>query len=170
MRRFRFFSVAVMAAFLLLMAQACNVSTANMSSLKTAKDKDGKTESTSFTTGDTFNALAQISNNPGKVKVKFTLTAEDVKEVKKGEVVKGSEVTVELNGDGVAKYEAPVQAGFPGGSYKLTADMLNENGEKKDSKSVNVTITQTAPAAAPKADDKVDADDKGEPESKEKEH
>lgn len=169
MKKFRFFSVAVISAIFMLILQSCSFSTANMSSLKTAKDKDGKSESTNFTTGDTLNALATISNNPGKVKVKFSLMAEDVKGMTKGETLKGSDITVEIPGDGVAKFNAPVAEGFPAGKYKLNADMLNENGEKKDGKSVDVTITQTAPAV-PKADDKSDADDKSEPEGKEKDH
>ena len=160
MNKFKVFSIVAFSAMLFLMIQACNVSTANMSSLKTSKDEAGKTEATSFTTGDTFYANAQISNNPGKVKVKFSLTAEEVKGMTKGETLKGSEVTVEVPGDGTAKFNAPVSAGFLAGTYKLNADMINEAGEKKDGKSVNVTITQTAPPAE-KADDdsKDDADD-----------
>jgi hypothetical protein len=148
--------VGIVLAISFIAVQACNFSTANLSSLKTSTDKDGKTESSSFKTGDTLNGKAQVSNNPGKVKVKFTLVAEDVKGLTKGETLKGSDVTVEVSGDGVANYTVPVSAGFLAGTYKLNADMMNEAGEKKDSKSANVTVTQTAPAAAPKSEDAED--------------
>jgi hypothetical protein len=144
--------------FTLFIAQACNVSTANISSFKSSSDKEGKTETTAFKTGDTLFANAQISNNPGKVKVKFYLLAEDVKGLKKGDTLKGSDVTVDVEGDGKGQYSVPVAAGFLAGTYKLNADMINEAGEKKDGKSITVTVTQTAPATT-KADD-ADDDDK----------
>lgn len=159
MNKFKVLAIVGFSVILLLMAQACSFSTANMSSLKTSKDKEGKSDASSFTTGDTLYGNAQIANNPGKVKVKFWLTAEDVKGLTKGETLKGSEVTVEIPGDGVAKFSVPVSAALPAGTFKLNADMLNENGEKKDSKSANVTITQTAPAE-PKPDSNTDSDDK----------
>lgn len=153
--------IGIVLAISFIAMQACNFSTANLSSLKTSTDKEGKTESSSFKTGDTLNGKAQVSNNPGKVKVKFTLVAEDVKGLNKGETLKGSDVTVEVDGDAVAAYTVPVSAGFLAGTYKLNADMINEAGEKKDSKSVNVTVTQTAaPKAAVEDDAADDKDDK----------
>ncbi len=143
--------------------QGCSLSTANLSSFKTSTDKDGKTEATSFKTGDTLYGKAQVSNNPGKVKVKFYLVAEDVKGMTKGDTLKGSDVTVDIDGDQVANYTVPVSPGFLAGTYKLNADMLNEGGEKKDSKTVNVTVTQIAQAAKPEptnGDDDDDKDDK----------
>ena len=156
MKNLVIFMIIGILGFALLVAQGCSFSTANMSSLKTYKDKDGKTEASSFTTGDTLYANAEIANNGGKVKVKFTLVAEDVKGLTKGDVLKGSEVTVDIEGDGKGQYSVPVSAGFLAGTYKLNADMLNDKGEKKDGKSANVTVTQKAPE--PKKDD-ADADD-----------
>ena len=142
-----FLGTAVAALFML--AAGCSFSTANLSSLKTSTDKEGKTASTSFKTGDTLYANAQVSNNPGTVKVKFTLVVEDVKGMTKGETLKGSEVSVDVKGDGVGQFNVNVVPAFPGGKYKLNADMINEAGEKKDGKSVDVTVTQSAPAAVP---------------------
>jgi hypothetical protein len=139
---------------------ACSFSTANMSSLKTSTDKDGKAESTSFKGGDTLNAKAEIANSLSKVTVKFALVVEDVKGMTKGETVKGSEVKVDLPSSGTATYSLPIPAGVPGGTYKLTADMLNEGGEKKDGKTVNITVAASAAPVAPKAGDDEDADDK----------
>ncbi|HEV7645381.1 MAG TPA: hypothetical protein VGO50_15670 [Pyrinomonadaceae bacterium] len=149
-------------ALAFIVMQACSLSTANMSSFKTSSDKDGKTETTSFKGGDTLNARAEIANSISKVTVKFALVAEDVKGMTKGETVKGSEVKVDLPSSGTATYSLPIPMGAPGGTYKLNADMINEAGEKKDGKTVSLTLAQSAPPAAPaekKADDD-DAEDK----------
>lgn len=139
MKNLKTFSIAI--ALLVFVAIGCNMSTANLSSLKTSKDKEGTSETTTFKSGDTLYGKAQVSNNPDKVKVKFYLVAEDVKELSKGETLKGSDVSVEIPGDGVANYSVPVSEGFPAGKYMLHADMMNEAGEKKDSKTTTVTIT-----------------------------
>jgi hypothetical protein len=143
-----FLGAGVIALFII--AAGCSFSTANLSGLTTSTDKEGKTASTSFKTGDTIYGKAPVANNPGKVKVKFTLTAEDVKGMTKGDALKGSDVSVDIDGDGSATYNVNVVPAFPGGTYKLTADMLNDKGEKKDSKSVNITVTQVAPPAEAK--------------------
>src|ERR1041384_2163667 len=138
-----FLSVGVFA--LVLLAAGCSFSTANLGDLKTSTDADGKSASTSFKTGDTIYGKTAVANNPGKVKVKFYMTAEDVKGMTKGDTLKGSEVSVDIEKDMTASYTLPVVPALPGGTYKLSADMLNEKGEKKDSKSVNLTVTQVAP-------------------------
>lgn len=158
------FLAGIVLALSFIAMQGCNFSTANLSSLKTSTDKDAKTEATSFKTGETLYGKAQVSNNPGKVKVKFYLVAEDVKGLAKGDTLKGSDVSVDIDGDAVASYSVPVTPGFLAGTYKLNADMLNEAGEKKDSKTANITVTQTAAAMKPETslntDDKSDKDDK----------
>ncbi|MET0753827.1 MAG: hypothetical protein ABWZ66_10660 [Pyrinomonadaceae bacterium] len=136
MKKSATFSVVSIAALFILIALGCNVSTANLSSLKTSKDKDGKEETTSFHVGDTIYAKAAVSNNPGKVKVKISLADP------KGETLKGSEVDLNIDGDASANYSLPTGEGMPAGSYKLTADMINEAGEKKDSKSATITIAE----------------------------
>ena len=160
MKKLGIFTIVSVFALTLIVMNGCSFSTANMSSLKTSKDKDGKTEASSFTTGDTLYANAPIANNSGKVKVKFALIAEDVKGMTKGETLKGSDVTLDVDGDATAKYSVPVSAALLAGTYKLNADMINDKGEKKDSKSANVTVTQTAPAKTEKSDDDADDDDK----------
>jgi len=142
MRNLRTFSVASLLALFVFAAIGCNVSTANLSSLKTSKDKDGKTESAGFKSGETLYAKAAVSNNPGKVKVKLYLVADNVKGMTAGDTLKGSEVTVDVDGDGWASYSVPVSEAFAAGTYKLNADMINDAGEKKDSKTAAVTIAE----------------------------
>jgi hypothetical protein len=142
MRHLKKFVTVSLFALTLFIIQGCNVSTANLSNLTTSKDKDGKETSTTFKAGETLYGKAVVSNNPGKVKVNLYLVAEDVSELTKGETLKGSEVSVDLDGDGAASYTVPVSEGFLPGTYKLHADMVNEAGEKKDSKTATVTISE----------------------------
>ena len=131
----------VVATVLFTAAFACNMSTANMASFKLFKDKDGKTETTSYKGGETIYGRAVIANNGGKVKVKMQVNVDDAAGMTKGDIVKGSEVTVDMDGDGTATYSLPIPSAVKGGKYIVTADMINDAGEKKDSKSVNITVT-----------------------------
>lgn len=150
MKNMRAATAMVILLFVLI---GCNFSTANLSDLTTSKDKAGKEKSSGFKSGDTLFGTTTVSNNPGKVKVNFYLTAENSEGAKKGEVLKGSEVSVNLDGDGVASYSVPVSAAFPPGTYKLTADMINEAGEKKDSKTVEVKVEKSADSEKPATDE-----------------
>lgn len=136
MKKTNMFSIGIIFAVAMFLMLACNASTANMSSLKTSTDKEGKSETNKFKIGDTMYGNAAISNNPGKVKVKLYLVDS------KGETLKGTDVSVDLEGDAVAKYNLTLPEGMAPGTYKLNADMMNEAGEKKDSKSVDVTISE----------------------------
>lgn len=146
--RFLLVTAIAIAAFV----AACSFSTANMSSFKTSKDKDGKQEATTFKGGETLYANAVIANSMSKTTTKIYLQDD------KGKLVAGSEVKVDLPSSGTANYTLPLPAGVPGGKYTLFADMLDEKGEKKDGKSVAVTIEASE---APKANDAdEDSDDK----------
>ncbi len=134
-----------------LAATACNVSftTANISSLKTAKDKAGTQETTAFKGGDSLHAKAVVSN-AGKVSVKFYLLVDEAPGLKKGDVVPGSEVKVDLASSGTADFDVT----FPptwSGKYTVVADLLNESGEKTESKSIGFTLEA---GAAPATDNK----------------
>ena len=137
-------------------AAACSFSTANMSSFKTSKDKDGKTETTTFKAGETIYANAVIANSPGKTTTKIYINDD------KGKLLPGSDVKVELASSGTAAYNLPLPASFAGGKLTVVADMLDDKGEKKDSKSVSITVEAGSPApAAPASEDKDHDADKG---------
>ena len=128
---------------LLIAAVGCKfgVSTANLSSLKVGKDKDVSQETSSFAKGDTVYGLAEVSNAPGKVKVKGRLVIEDVEGQQAGPIP-GLEKTLDLPGSGTATYTfSPPSAGWPPGKYKLEVLMLDEDGEQKDQKSTSFTIS-----------------------------
>jgi hypothetical protein len=158
MKRSNLISVFCVTLALLSATVACNWSTANLSSFATSKDKDGKQAATSFKAGDTIFATAQVSNNSGKVKVNLSVVAEDAKGLKKGETLKGSEVSLDVDGDKSANYNLPLPESFPGGKFKVVADMINESGEKKDSKSVDITVEGGKPAESAPADEDKDSD------------
>jgi hypothetical protein len=121
---------------------ACSASTANISTLKIATDDEGKNETKTFKPGDKVYAIAQISNNPGKVKVHFRVLFDDVKGETAGELVKGAEHTLDIDGSQSARFwvELP-PSGFSNGRYKVEVNMLNEKGEQKDQKSGTFEVT-----------------------------
>ena len=128
---------------LLAAALACkfSASTANISSLKLGKDKGVTQETSSFGAHDTVYAVAEISNAPGKVKVTGRLAVDDVEGQEKGPIP-GLEKTLDLPGSGTASYTfSPPTAGWPKGKYKLEVLMLNEDGEQKDQKSADFTVS-----------------------------
>ena len=124
-----------------LLACKFSASTANISSLKIGKNKDVSTESNSFGPRDTIYSLANISNAPGKVKVKGRLIIDDVPGQTSGPVP-GLEDTVELPGSGTATFTfSPASAGWPKGKYKLEVLLLTEDGEQKDDESASFTVS-----------------------------
>ncbi len=137
-------------------ALACSFGPPTISSLKTSKDKDGKQEGSTFKGGETLYANA-ITSGGGKSTVKFTLVADDAPGMKKGDIAPGSEVKVDLPSAGTAQFHLTIPAGFSGGKFNVVADLLDEKGEKKDSKSASATI-EGAPAAPPASSDDKDKD------------
>ncbi len=156
-------TLAIATAIIAAIGMACNfsASTANIGSFKVAKDKEGKQAASTFKSGDTIYAIAEISASMSKTTVKFSMTADDAPGMKKGEEVPLNNPKVELPSSGTATYTLPVPAGMKGGKFTLTADMLNEAGEKKDTKSAAITIEggsgSTSPATS--KDDKAPSKD-----------
>lgn len=146
-------TLSIIAAVLFTAAFACNMSTANLSSLKTGKDADVKTAATKFAAGDTIYAVAEVSNNPGKVKVKVYIQVENMKDVKPGTVIENSVVNLDIEGDAVAKYHYETVSDTVGGTFKIIAEMYNENGEKKDSKAETVTVAPGTPSSSSSSTD-----------------
>src|SRR5918999_4521694 len=109
---------------------ACSATTANISSLKVSSDEEGKNEATSFKPGDKVYAVAQISNNPGKVQTKFRVLYDNVEGQDSGTLVQGAEKTLEVDGSRPAIFSITLPGrGFLNGRYKVEVSMLTENGE-----------------------------------------
>ena len=135
--------VALSLGLVLAAAAACNVSmsTANLSSLKLAKDKAGNQPASTFATEDTIYGIAVVSNAPSKVKVKASVSAENVPGQQTGPIP-GLDTTLDLDGSGTATFTyTPPSAGWPKGTYKVDVVMLNEAGEQKDQKTATFTVS-----------------------------
>ncbi len=136
-------SLSVGLCLLLASAVACSfsVSTANISSLKLGTDKTVTKETTTFSATDMIYGVAEVSNAPSKVKVKGTFIIDNVEGEKSGPVP-GLETTVDLPGSGTATFTfTPPPTGWPKGKYKLDVVMLNENGEQKDQKTAEFSVS-----------------------------
>jgi len=135
------FNFAIATGLLLAVVLACNVSTANLSSLKISKDKTASTETSSFGPNDTVYAVGTVANAPGKVKVKGLLAFEDVEGQKPGPIP-GLEKTLELEGSGTATYTfTPPPDGWPKGKYKIEVILLDDAGAEKDKKSGTFSVS-----------------------------
>lgn len=152
---------ALLVAVMVVATAACNSgsSTTTISSFKLTKDAAGTQETATIKPGETFYAKAITSDSSSKIAVKMYLVVDGdtpnemtkAMNLKKGDVVPGSELKVELATGGTASYDLAFKPGMAG-KYIVVADLLNESGEKKDTKSINFTSEPDAePAAAPAA-------------------
>lgn len=128
---------------ILTAASACSFTTANISSMKLSKDKDGNSETNTFAPGDTIYARATVSNVPSKVTLKFRLITEKVEGQPENSPVPQFDTTIEIPDDGVGTYTlTPAPAGWPPGKYKIDVSMLIESGEQKDQESATFTVSR----------------------------
>jgi hypothetical protein len=135
------FNFVLATGLLLVVVLACNVTTANLSSVKIGKDKAVNSESSSFGPNDTVYAVGTVSNAPGKVKVKGLLAFEDVEGQKQGPIP-GLEKTLDLEGSGTATYSfTPPPDGWPKGKYKIEVTLMDDSGAQKDQKSATFTVS-----------------------------
>jgi hypothetical protein len=118
---------------------ACGATTANISSLKLSTDKAGKNETKTFKPGDEIYTVGQISNNGGKVDVKWRILYDEGD--KAGQPVPGAEKTLEAEGDQPFVFWITLPpAGFKDGRYKSEVTMMY-SGEQKDQKSATFEVS-----------------------------
>src|ERR1051325_2923042 len=124
---------------LLGVALACGATTANISSLKLSTDKAGKNETKTFKPGDEIHTVGQISNNGGKVDVKWRILYDEGD--KAGQPVPGAEKSLEAEGDQPFVFWITLPpAGFRNGRYKSEVSMMY-SGEQKDQKSATFEVS-----------------------------
>jgi hypothetical protein len=124
---------------LLAVVLACGATTANISSLKLSSDKAGKNETKTFKPGDDVYTVGQISNNGGKVEVKWRILYDEGD--KAGQTVPGAEKTLEADGDQPFVFWITLpSAGFKDGRYKSEVSMTY-GGEQKDQKSATFEVS-----------------------------
>jgi hypothetical protein len=123
----------------LLLASACNFSTAHISSVKLGKDKAVTQESATFAPTDTIYAIAEIGN-AGKTKDKGQLSIVEVAGQPAGPI-SGLEATKDLETSGSVTFDfSPPTAGWPAGKYKLDVTMMDESGATKGQQSKEFTV------------------------------
>jgi hypothetical protein len=121
----------------------CEFTTANISSLKLTKDKEGTVETDTFAPGDTIYTKATVSNVPNPVKLTFRLVAEKVEGYPEQMPVPGAEASYDLPKDGWALFHvtAPTN-GWPTGKYRVEVRMFTESGTQKDQKDAAFTVSR----------------------------
>jgi hypothetical protein len=125
-------NLAIGLGLLLAAVLACGATTANISSLKISSDENGKNETKTFKPGDKVYTVAQISNNGGKVDVKWRLLYDEGD--KAGQPVPQAEKSLEIDGDRPAVFWVTLPpAGLENGRYKSEVSMVY-SGEQKDQK------------------------------------
>jgi hypothetical protein len=138
-------NLALALGCILAAALACNYSftTANISKLKLGKDKEVKTETSSFGPRDTVYGVATISNTSDKHKVKIRLLYDDVKGQDSGKLFPGTEASSVYNGAGdVPLNFTPPENGWANGRYKVEFTMSDEDGNKQiDQETATFTVT-----------------------------
>jgi hypothetical protein len=138
-------NLALALGAILAAALACNYSftTANISKLRVGKDKEAKTETSSFGPKDTVYAVATISNTSDKHKVKLRLLYDDVKGQDSGKLFPGTEATSVFDGAGdVPLNFTPPPGGWANGRYKVEFTMFDEAGDKQvDQKTATFTVS-----------------------------
>ncbi|HKR01411.1 MAG TPA: hypothetical protein VJT09_12110 [Pyrinomonadaceae bacterium] len=136
-------SLAAVAALVLAVSSACSFTTANISSIKLSKDKDGSTQTNTFAPNDSIYTFATVSNVPSKVTLKFRLITESVQGQPENAPVPRFDVSVEIPNDGVGTYSlSPPTAGWPAGKYRIEVGMHVESGEEKDHEAVTFTVAR----------------------------
>ena len=158
-------NLALALGLILAAALACNYSftTANVSKLKLGKDKDVKSETSSFGPNDPIYAMATISNTSGKHKVKARLLYDDVKGQESGKLFPGTDVSAVVDGaKDVPLSFTPPAAGWANGRYKVEFTLMDEEGSKevdKETATFNVSgATSTTNRNSPAANEKTEED------------
>ena len=138
-------NLALALGVILVAALACNYSftTANVSALKLGKDKDVKTETSSFGPKDAVYGVATISNTSDKHKVKIRLLYDDVKGQDSGKLVPGTEASNTSSGAGdIPLNFTPPDGGWANGRYKVEFTLSDEDGNKQiDQKTATFNVT-----------------------------
>jgi len=134
---------------------SCSFTTANISSLAFGKNDKAEPAATTFDVGEKIYAVATVSNTSSKHKMAFKVTYDNVAGKKAGDEAYSQSVDFEGARPIWLAFNVPLP-----GTYKVEANLMDEEGKKIDGKSGNVTV-KGAPMTAPAAGDdkKTDKDE-----------
>lgn len=146
---------------LTLVTLACNASftTANLSGLKFGKNEKANPSSETFKPADKIFVVSEVNNTSSKHQVKFRLLFDNVKGQKSGAPVPGAEKTLEAPGSSAVHFSVAIPGGFPPGTYRAEAVLLDEDGAKEiDRKEGTFTIAGSAAKNTKSGDDETDSE------------
>ncbi len=133
----------------------CSVTTAGLSEVKFAKDKEGKQAATSFDTGKEIYAMVDATGLPsGKHKIAWKVTYDNVAGKTKGDKVGDQTMDLTSSATVWTTFTTPLP-----GDYKVEATLTDESGKTIATKSGTAKVTGSAPAAPAMSDDKKSDDD-----------
>jgi len=134
----------------------CSVTTAGLSEIKFAKDKEGKQAATAGDTGKDIYALVDATGIPsGKHKIQWKVTYDNVAGKTKGE---GFAEVKPMEFEGSAQLWTQFTPSLPG-DYKVEATLSDSTGKTIATKSSNIKVTGSAPSAPATSDDKKSDDE-----------
>jgi len=140
----------VLATLTLVAGCSFSFTTAHITSFVISSDKEGVHAATSFAPGDPIFAKVAIGNAPGKVTLKWGLTAEKVVGLAEHSPLPEVDTTYELPHDGTSTYSlTPPPTGWPAGTYSVHVSMLDDSGAEKDKRSGTITVAGSATANVP---------------------
>lgn len=147
-------SLALVAA---LAGCSFSFSTAHITDFAIAKDEAAKQPASAFAPAEPVYANVVVANVPGKVTLKWRLSAEDVAGFAAHTPLPEADTNFELNGDGNSTYTLkPPKDGWPAGIYGVSVSLVDDSGAEKDKRSgtfrvagaANAPNAGAAPAAA----------------------
>ena len=151
-------NVSIALGIVILAAMACSFSTANLSEIKLAKDKDGGGASTSFKPNDEIFVVTAVNNASGKNKVKFRVLFDKVEGAQTDTVAYKLDTTLDVDGSRPVWFNFSHPEGFISGTYKTEVVLTGDDGKELDRKTGSFTITgensnKTAKPNTPSSED-----------------
>ena len=134
--RMTYFLLPVCAAFLVLALSACSFSTssANISSAKMARDKDGKQPTKTFSPDEPFYCIVELSNAPDDTTLRAVWTAVKVEGADADTRIDEAKTT---SGSGQLQFNLTNKGPWPKGDYRVD---LYLNDAKKPTKMVEFKV------------------------------
>jgi hypothetical protein len=130
----------------------CSMEPSGIDSIEVSKDKEGKQTTKTFNPGDTVHVKVTPGTFIGKAKIKSYMTAgEDFDDIKKDEKVSKTEQVLEIKDDEFATFSIELFEDHPGGKVNIVAELINDEGKKLDTKTVELKISTKSEGVIPYA-------------------
>lgn len=130
-------NLCLVLGILLTFGLACsfNTTTANLSEIKLATDKEGKNEVKTAKVGETLYVLSNLNNALEAYKVRWEVYTENVKGVESGKHLEPFDMEQNVSGSTNIGYTLKLKEGTSNGDYRVKVILLGEGGKEIDSKS-----------------------------------